>query len=402
MKGKKYIGYSVEDLLHDQDFVSTVKETVSEEEWKRFLEDNIEAKENILRARKIIEIFRTTEGQLSEERKNKLWKNIHQFHLDVSRHRTIRFNKITTIAASILIILSLGGVLYMSNQTKNQYQFAETQNNLKTGNPTLVLSDGQKVELEKAEPKIAVLKNQNAIQINNDSIVRTQIPTDSKAVKTKMNEITVPYGKKSMLVLEDGTKVWLNAGSRFAFPQEFTGKKREVYLEGEGYFEVAKNANQPFLISTESIEVEVLGTKFNLSAYNSDNFSETVLLEGSVSISSKKTLFSNKVLMKPNQKATYKDEDKNIEVEEVANPAIYTSWVNGWYQFSNESLERVFNKLERYYDITFSYNKSTIEKTLPVSGKLDLKGSLAEVMEVLSEVAKFNYQINDNQVKISE
>lgn len=404
MTKKKYIGCSFEDLLHDPEFVSVVTKINTEEEWSQFLQSHIESRNDIIQARKIIQLFKTNEEILPDEKKYKLWKNISRFNVEFSRN--YRFSKIKTfsrIAASILIIISLGSLLYLHfNQSENPFQFSESLNNLKTEIPMLVLSNGNKIGLEKSESKITVLKGQNSIQINNDSIVENLSSIDKTTKEIKLNEVIIPYGKKSKLVLEDGTKVWLNAGSRFAFPQKFEGDERMVYLEGEAYFEVTKNVNQPFVISTNRIDVEVLGTKFNVHAYNTDDFIETVLLEGSINIWEKDRLFKDKILMTPNQKATYSKIEKTIILNPEPMPEMYIAWTGGWYQFTNERLELVLKKLEKYYNVSFEYDQAVISGVLPVSGKLDLKDSLDEVMVVLSKVAKFGYQISGNRVIINK
>ena len=409
MTEKNYTGYSVEDLLHDQEFVITVKSINTSEEWEQFLQSRTSpdrvsnpVRASFIQARKIIQLFKTNEGTLPDEKKNKLWENIYRFKVEHSgNHKLFTLKTFARIAASILIIISLGGILYLHfNRIENQYQFAESRNDLKTDKPLLVLSNGTKVELKKSESKITVLKDQDAIQINNDSIVKNQTYVGENTAEVKFNEVIIPFGTKSKLVLADGTTVWLNAGSRFAFPSKFNGKKREVILEGEAYFEVAKNAQKPFIVSTDNVNIEVYGTKFNVSAYGSDNLSETVLLEGSVSIWDNGRFFKDKIQMVPNQKATYDKTGKEIVLRPEPEPERTIAWVEGWYQYTNEKLEVVLKKLERYYNVRFEYDHSVISKVLPVSGKLDLKGSLDEVLVVLSKVAKFEYQISGNIANI--
>lgn len=404
MTNKKYTGYTTEELIHDQDFVSAVQGIRTEEEWEQFLQINNESKDNILRAREIILLFKVNEGTLSDEKKYNLWKNISSFNSENDKsYKVRRVKTYVRIAASVLLILSVGGLLYLNSvKNGNQYQFAESQDSLETQNPMLVLSNGDKVELEKDESKVTVLKDKDAIQINNDSIVENLSSKNGNTKAVKLNEVIIPYGKKSELLLSDGTKVWLNAGSRFAFPQKFEGRKREVFLEGEAYFEVAKNDKQPFILSTNSINIEVLGTKFNVNAYKSDDFNETVLLEGSINILGKNKLFNDKILMQPNQKAIYSKASNSIVLNPEPTPEIYIAWVKGWYQFTNENLEVVLKKVERFYNVTCCYNREMISGTLPISGKLDLKDSLPEVMNVLSGVAKFKYRISENNYVIIE
>ncbi len=293
MDNGKYIGYTVEDLLEDQEFISIVNNIQSKVEWEQFLQSNSSAKDAILQAKTIIELFRIRDERLAEDKKFKLWKDISSFSKEFPR--TIRLSKIrfyARVAASILIIITVGSGIYFGlRQSKNPYQFKESLSELKSESPLLLLSNGTKVELPDDKFSVEVIKGKNAVLIDKDSIVQNLPVSQKEGKKMALNEITVPYGRKTAVVLADGTKVWLNAGSHFAFPQKFDEGKREVFLEGEGYFEVTKNKDQPFIVSTQNIDVKVFGTKFNISAYPSDNFCETILLEGSVSVQGQRETF---------------------------------------------------------------------------------------------------------------
>ena len=405
MGKEKYAGYSVDELLEDQGFVLSVNKIRTKEEWDQFLQSNISSQDNIRRARKIIEFFKTDEGKLSEERKFNLWGNISIYNKNPPK--TLKISKINAflkIAASILVVIALGSTVFFGlNRTEETYKFSESAGTDRNSESSFLrLSNGKKVNLTDEKSEIVVLKNQDAILINKDSVVDNTPVKRQDINQVALNEVTVPFGNKTTLVLADGTKVWLNAGSRFAFPQSFIGEKREVFLEGEAYFEVSKNKNQPFIVSTQKIDVEVLGTKFNLSAYQSDNFCETVLLEGAVKVQDNGKLFNDKLDLIPNQKATYYTDKKELMRSSAPDAEMYISWINGWYQFSNENLIIVLDKLERYYNVRFVHDQATISKALPISGKLDLKESLNEIMSVLSKVAKINYQISGNEIIIKE
>jgi len=405
MGKEKYAGYSVDELLEDLEFVLSVNKIRTKEEWDQFLQSNISAKDNIIRARKIIEFFKTYEGKLSEERKFNLWKNISIYNQNPSK--TLKISTISPflkIAASILVVIALGSTVFWGlNRTEEIYTFsASARIDRNSESSFLRLSNGTKVNLKDEKSEIVVLKNQDAILINKDSVVANTPAKHQDINQVAFNEVTVPFGNKTTLVLSDGTKVWLNAGSRFAFPQSFIGEKREVFLEGEAYFEVSKNKNQPFIVSTQKIDVEVLGTKFNLSAYQSDNFCETVLLEGAVKVQDNGKLFKDKLELIPNQKATYYTDSKELIRSYAPDAEMYISWINGWCQFSNENLITVLDKLERYYNIRFIHDQAIKSKALPISGKLDLKDSINEVMLILSKVAKINYQISGNEIIIKE
>ena len=393
MKQEKFTECSVEELVEDPEFISAVKQAKTEAEWTQFLQLHNGPKGNMLQARKFIRLMQTNEETLPE--KEILWKTISKMdreYIHAGKNRKIKL--FVSIAASIIIIFTIGSILLSKlHLHEGPYRFSESQSK---ENSVLILPGGEKVDLVKTESEVTVLRDQEAIQIDQDSIVKTNA-TDTKE---PINEIIIPFGKKSKLTLADGTIVWLNAGSRFAFPQKFEGNKRNVYLDGEAYFEVAKNKEQPFIVHSNDFQVEVLGTKFNVCGYSSDNFSETVLLEGSVNIQVKGRLFHEKLLMAPNQKAIWSKEKKSISLVDEPAPELYIAWVEGWYQFSDESLEQVLRKIERYYNVTFQYDSKLISRALLVSGKLDLKESIGEVMTVVSGVAKIDYQMAGNNLII--
>ena len=264
----------------------------------------------------------------------------------------------------------------------------------------MILRSGEEIALQK-ENSIVEVGQSGEIKINKEQIINSHQALSGKSAA--MNEVVVPYGKKSQLLLADGTKVWLNAGSRMAFPSEFTGTQRTVFLEGEAYFEVAHNTAQTFVVNAREVAVKVLGTRFNISAYTADETVETVLLEGKVSLSdnSSKALSKNEVMLAPNQKAIFGKESRQFEVGIVSDAELYTAWVSGWFLFSQESLFSVLRKLERYYNVQFVCDRDFPSGDM-ISGKLDLKDSLEQVMLALADVSGIEYRINDNNVTISK
>jgi len=396
MKLKPYINCSVEDLIEDDEFIDLVKRLHGTPKWELFLDDHSSSKQKMIEAKKIIMLFVTNEPVPSYEKKLDVWTSLDRFEKGRSRDngRTLKIG--LSSAAAVLILVALGNLVYLNfNRNDATFLFSSSPD---PDHPVLVLPNGNQIDLGENDAKVAVLKGQNAIQVNDDSIIGSSVETPDHA---RLNEVIVPFARKSSMVLADGTKVWLNAGSRFAFPTKFEGNKREVFLEGEGYFEVTENPDHPFIIHTQDIEVKVLGTIFGLSAYAADDFVETVLLEGRVQMQEKNNLFGEKVIMTPSQKATYNKTRKEIDVIAEAHPEAPVAWVKGWYQFSNESPEKVIKKLERYYNVKFDYYPGALSSSLPISGKLDLKESLDEVMAIVAKVTKLNYEIKEDHVVLS-
>ncbi|NCB06549.1 MAG: DUF4974 domain-containing protein [Bacteroidia bacterium] len=393
---KKYLEFSIEELAQEQCFIGWVQNREQDAEWMSLAEQHPEFGEKMETARKIVKILDDSSDNLSGPEVHSLWKLIDNFDDSVkSKSKVRRLKMWFRYAAVLLVLISMAGVAVLFyTSSPEDYQFTADAANSPDTESVLILPDGNKINLKKDYSTVELQEEQ--IQINNDSIVHLKDKAD-KLSGDRMNEVIVPYGKRTQLVLEDGTKVWLNAGSRLAFPQKFNGKKRTVYLEGEGYFEVAKNTSQPFIVNTSSVNIEVTGTKFNISAYQSDDFCQTVLLEGSVNVIGKSKLLNNRTSMLPNQKVIFNKNEQTLVRENEYFPELYVAWTEGWYSFSNESLAEIFKKVERYYNVEIEYNPDLISKALPVSGKLDLKDSITEVMKVLSLVVKVDFQIVEQE-----
>jgi len=398
---KEYLNFSLEELIENKQFIAWVLKGENSREWKKFIEQNPEFSEKVKEGKEIILLLRDTYEVLDEKSVLKMWQNIDSFDKQHKKKtQTIKFRRSLSWAASILLFFSIGtlGYFYLNN-TENTYQFASSENSRQNNKASLVLSNGEEIALTNDNSTIA-LNNKKEQLIVNDSLIDL---SDKKNKGVQMNEVIIPYGKKSKLILADGSKVWLNAGSRLAFPTEFTAKNREVFLEGEAYFEIAKNKNKAFIVNAGEVDIKVLGTHFNISAYPGDNKIETILLEGKVAVSTPKLLGfgKNEVLLKPYQKASFNKEKNSINVKAEPNADIYIAWTEGWFQFSNESLHSVFTKLERYYNVEIQTPKN-FPFSDRITGKLDLKESLEDVMMALGDVAKIEYKINNNTIYINK
>lgn len=221
--------------------------------------------------------------------------------------------------------------------------------------------------------------------------------------KMKMVEINTNPGVISTFDLPDGSKVWLNANSSLKYFSHTDANQRIVELSGEGYFEVAKNAQKPFIVKVgENYSVEVLGTSFNVSAYTDDNLIETTLIEGAVKLSM--LLENNRASsldLKPNQKAAYHKNEKAIVVSEV-NPEVNIDWKNGEIIFRQESMMHVLKTLSRHYNVQFDVKDTDIYNAIITARFSDEQ--LPQVMEYLSVASGIEYtiqkpEIDGNQLK---
>ena len=399
----EYLQYTPEELMQDREFISWVLRGKNQAEWERFQEENHEFRSTLKKAREIVELLRDKQEDISEEEILQMWNNIDRFD-DQQKGRTRRFtlNRMLRYAAILIFALLVGGTAgyLLINKEQTPYVFANAPENATGKQSRLILSNGTTVDLTKEDSKIAMNADQKIVIDNNQVIDMSNANTAGDA---KMNEVVIPFGNKSQLVLPDGTKVWLNAGSRMAFPNKFSGKKREVFLEGEAYFEVAHNADVPFLVNTSDISIKVLGTKFNVSAYKTDKVAETVLLEGKVTVKDLSSIgfMAKETVLAPNQKASFNKENKSISVNNEADADFAIAWTEGWFKFSQQNLNTVLNKLQRYYNVQFEYDQNFSTADM-ITGKLDLKESIEQTMVALGDVASIQYRINGDKIRIEK
>ena len=360
-------------------------DTELEEWWSRFETDHPEEKRNILLARKVLLKFRTNNRELSEEEKIVLFAKVlrqveERQHTGKSRQIILT---ITRYAAIALLFFSIGALIfYKQNQFNPQFSAQNLAEPIPEKTAKLIRANGQDILL-KQEKSILKYQNDGKLVVNNDTI-RTDLSRPAPALA--MNQLIIPYGKTSELFLPDGTKVYLNAGSRLVYPENFTGKTREVFLSGEAFFDVKHDKEHPFIVQIEDFRVKVLGTKFNVSAYPTDNIVETVLAEGKVSMEKNNSgMFDKAIDLIPNQMASFNRTTLETSVKQVDTDN-YILWTEGLLKFESTDLSRITKRLERYYNIRFQYNEPLLGG-LRISGKLQLKEDINEVCERIARAA---------------
>ena len=210
------------------------------------------------------------------------------------------------------------------------------------------------------------------------------------------HQIHVPTGQHVEIMLADGSKVWLNSGSTLTFPSKFNGKKRMVELDGEGFFEVKSDKEQPFIVSTSKYQVKAVGTSFNIYDYQDSPQFEAALLNGKVEVTTNAKK-SSVVILTPNQRAALCQGVLKVKPIENANNYL---WRKGILYF-NEPLLEVFDKLQEYYDIEFQIRNSSLTRKSPYcTGKFRAKDGLEHIIRVLKETNHFDYQIDYESKKI--
>lgn len=244
-----------------------------------------------------------------------------------------------------------------------------------------------------------VYSSENAgVEIVNDTVtgkVSYHVNETGMEDSLVFNTLIVPKGGEYSLELPDGTVVWVNSESALRFPEKFTSNRREVFLEGEAYFEVKKDANRPFYVHTEAGKVRVLGTAFNVCAYSNDRFWQTTLVEGSVMINQEE----KEVLLKPNEQYQIDVRTGKAGLREVL-PELYTSWRDGKFYFKAYTFEELVEKLERWYDFKMFYMNEEI-KTRRFSGVVNKYQPLEEMFKFLQMTSDVQFNVKGNVVTAS-
>lgn len=208
-------------------------------------------------------------------------------------------------------------------------------------------------------------------------------------------EVDVQYGQTSHLTLFDGTEVWLNSGTKFRYPDKFNRNERRVYLEGEAYFKVAHRENLPFKVETGKLEVEDLGTSFNVSAYPHESSQSVVLVEGKVQINTPQGQKMGEMV--PGQMAVKTDGSSSLKIQNT-DPYFYTSWKDGKVVFDGERLEDIAKKIERWYNVDITFEKESL-KNYRLSGTILRNKPIDQMITAMEMLAPihFNYQAKTNE-----
>lgn len=265
-----------------------------------------------------------------------------------SLHRIYFLRKWRWAAAAILV---LGVATYVLTNNKKQPALpALTVNttDIQPGKPgaILTLANGTQVLLDTIQNGVVAMQGAATAKIINGKLLYEASSADNKPV---YNTMTTPRGRQFQVILPDGTKAWLNAASSITYPTTFTGKERRIKITGEVYLDVARNAQMPFHVNAgNKAEIDVLGTQFNVNAYENENCVNTTLLEGSVRIQN--------MILKTGQQAQIVNNDikvlSNTDIEKVV------AWKNGFFNFDGDSLEEAMRQLERWYDVEVVYEKN--------------------------------------------
>ncbi|GEC71198.1 FecR family protein [Flavobacterium flevense] len=303
----------------------------------------------------------------------------------------INWKNIFQYAAVFVCLLSLVYVFQYKtdNQTKTIIPDDAIQLVLENGDIQVLSPNGEQQVIKKDGAVVATQKENKISYSASDA-----------SDELVYNEIKIPYGKTFEITLSDGTQVFMNAGSSLKYPVQFIkGHHREVVLEGEAFFDVTKDKKHPFIVKTRGVDVKVLGTKFNVSSYKEDADINTVLVEGSVSLSNT-GMPNNNTMLVPGEKGTWNSQKTAIAVKKV-DTRIYTEWMTGEIVFRKTAFKDIIIKLERSYNVAINNNKTELlDKKFNGSFNKNIE-SIEEVLTAMSKIQSFSFSKEGKQITIN-
>lgn len=375
-----YTKYKAVDFAKNKRFINWRLSPNSNNEkfWNDFQKNHPEMNSELKRAIEILQSVKLNNTKLSLEEEKMEVLRLKKRIAEKKRQLTIRYSIYVAAAACLICAVFMLQNLFISDN-KIDETVAQACKDIQ-----LITDDNITILPQNA---IIEYKLDGTILIKNGN--KELFPIKSAQ---KINRLIVPKGKRSSLLMADGTKLWINSGSEVEFPTMFASNNRQINLSGEAYLEVAKDRTRPFTVNGDNFSVEVLGTKFNISAYRGDVSKQVVLLEGSVKVNS-----GNKrsLTLSPNQMATITQ--NNITASEV-DAYDYISWKDGILSLSSYPLNQVLHYLERYYDVEIKSSPET--DMLKCNGKLILTDNIDDVLGCIQSTMPIKIEKKNNQIKI--
>ncbi|HJT73554.1 MAG TPA: FecR domain-containing protein [Chitinophaga sp.] len=318
-------------------------------------------------------------------------------HEQETRARVVPFYRRWQTAAAIALLLGVGAYLYISNGSSTApIQVVQGPRPAHDANPgqngaILTLDDGSQVVLDSTNNGVVATQNGAKVVLNNGQLSYNKGTTRNER---SYNTMTTPKGRQFKLVLPDGTKVWLNAASSLRYPTAFTGSERNVEITGEAYLEVAQMANMPFKVTVNNqLDVLVLGTSFNINAYQDEKMIRTTLLSGSVQVSAPDT--KTPVVLQPGHQASLHPSGK-LTVS-TADEEQILAWKNGYFHFDRADIQTIMRQIARWYDVEVIY-EDIPEKNF--SGTIPRNVNVSKVFKILELTGNVHFSIDGNKITV--
>ena len=306
--------------------------------------------------------------------------------------KAIQNKKLRSISYRYAAILVFG--LFIASVFVYQFSLKENSEIL------LELSNGSKKIISLDENQDIVNREGELLGIQREGTISYEDIADNGSAELVFNTLSVPYAKRLHLIFSDGSSVFLNAGTTIKFPIKFLkGQPREVFLDGEAFFDIVKDEKHAFIVQANRLRTKVYGTKFNVNSYRNNDLDQIVLQAGSVGVKSngEQTKTSAEILLKPNEIAIL--DKTNLLYKQKVDIKSHIAWVKGVFMFKNERFEDIFKKLERHYDVSIQINQPALNDSR-YTGTFDIE-TIAEVLKTFSKLKGFSYEIDNKEITIN-
>jgi transmembrane sensor len=389
-----YREYEIEQWLEDVDFVRWVKKPTEESNafFTGLMAKDAQQAQKMAAAVQILQGIESNEPTLSDESVSEIWENIES---KTTRRRNLNYwVRPFSVAASIFLVVGLASYLFFGISRDVDYRTIAARVSVDSiSEIRLLLSDKSQITLSnRAE---VVLGNNGEMTLHSSKGDHVTLNRNEFSEK-QFGQLIVPKGKRASMIFADGSRITVRPGSKVVFPTLFGQKQREIYLQGEAFLEVSKNKKRPFIVKTELMNVQVLGTSFDVCAYPEQNKQSVVLVTGSVKVRSGSNA-ETKII--PNQRYSF---DKTNQIQSVDEVDVfpYISWKDGILSFNSENLGLVLDKLSSYYGVKFDYERNALSE-IHLTGKLDLNNDVDEALKVIASISQIQYVHMKKSIKIN-
>jgi ferric-dicitrate binding protein FerR (iron transport regulator) len=387
MESKKdiqsYSTFTFEDFLQDDFFVESILTPTEETElfWKVFQEECTEASSEFHKAVRCIKDV--NRHRLDSHNVEELWSNIRASNRRFVKRRFVRMGAWMAAASIALFFILRIEFFFPAPEIDDRENLREyvalNIRDVETAETQLILSDDRVISLPNRESVISY--DSVSIRVGSPNDGKEEI---AKATGSTFHQLIIPVGKRSVLTLSDGTEIWVNADTKLVYPAEFSADKREIFVDGEIYLDVQPDQDRPFIVRTVDMDVQVMGTEFNVQAYNADALKRVVLKSGAVKISS--VADQHDTRLQPSYMYELNCGRKTVTKVDVD---LHTSWVDEVYICDGERLDIMLTRLSRYYGKEIIADKRVAE--LRCNGKLNLKDDIDAVLKIISYIAPVKY-----------
>ncbi len=392
-----YKEYEIEQWLEDPDFVQWLKRPTEESGsfFSNLMAKDAQMAQKMALAVQILQGLVNHEQGLTNDSVNEMWDNIKSETISLSNRQTrLRFwIKSSSIAASILLIVGLASYFLLNVNRSVDYENILAKISVDSiSDIKLLLPDKSQITLSNRAEVVWGSHGEMTLRSSKgDCITFNRTEFSEK----QFGQLIVPNGKRASMVFADGSRITVRPGTHVVFPAMFAKSKREIYVQGEAFLEVSKNKKRPFIVRTDLMNVQVLGTSFDVCAYPDQKLQSVVLVTGSVKVRSGE---NDETKIVPNQRYSFDKKNQIQSVEEV-DVFPYISWKDGILSFNSENLCSVLDKLSSYYGVKFDYERSALAD-IHLTGKLDLNNDIDKALRVVATISQIRYQHSKKSIKI--